>query len=156
MVLSLNEDSFQLQKYKSTKGKPMKTKFKSTIRAACQPFGAPVCAGALLLMAASAPAQNLFVANLGAHQSGTTITEITPGGAQSTFASGLSSPEKLAFDSAGDLFEADTGSGNIYKFTSGGVQSTFATGLSIPVGLAFDGAGNLFVTDWGRSSISSK
>jgi hypothetical protein len=59
VVPSLNEDSFQLQKYKSTKGKPMKTKFKSTIRAACQPFGAPVCAGALLLMAASAPVGNI-------------------------------------------------------------------------------------------------
>ena len=93
-------------------------------------------------------AGNLFVANAGSGN----IYEFTPGGAQSTFASGLSSPAKLAFDSAGDLFEADEGSGNIYEFTPGGVQSTFASGLSKPQGLAFNSAGNLFVTDLGSSS----
>ena len=44
---------------------------------------------------------------------------------------------RLAFNSAGDLFEADNGSGNIYEFTPGGAQSTFASGLSNPFGLAF-------------------
>ena len=57
------------------------------------------------------------------------ITEITPDGAQSTFASGLHVPYGLAFDSAGNLFVADVGSGNIYEFTPGGVRSTFASGL---------------------------
>ena len=58
---------------------------------------------------------------------------------QSTFASGLIWPAELAFDSAGDLFEADGGSGNIYEFTPDGAQSTFASGLDNPVGLAFQG-----------------
>jgi hypothetical protein len=45
----------------------------------------------------------------------------------------------MAFNSAGDLFVADYGSGNIYKFTTGGVRSTFASwlGLNGPTQLAF-------------------
>jgi hypothetical protein len=43
----------------------------------------------------------------------------------------------LAFNSGGDLFEADSGSGNIYEFTTNGTQSTFATGLGAPHSLAF-------------------
>jgi hypothetical protein len=49
----------------------------------------------------------------------------------------LNNPLGLAFDSAGDLFEADYGSGNIYEYTPGGAQTTFASGLSNPAGLAF-------------------
>jgi hypothetical protein len=54
----------------------------------------------------------------------------------------------LAFNSAGDLFEADGGSGNIYEFTPGGVQSTFAL-LYGPNNLAFNSEGDLFVTAGG-------
>ena len=81
------------------------------------------------------------------------IYEFTPGGAQSTFASGLYHPFGLAFDSAGDLFESDGGSGNIYEFTPGGVRSTCASGLSQPDGLAFNSAGDLFVSDYGSGNI---
>jgi hypothetical protein len=49
----------------------------------------------------------------------------------------LNEPVGLAFDSAGNLFEAEANSGNIYEFTPGGAQSTFASGLNRPVGLAF-------------------
>src|SRR5208282_3755799 len=86
---------------------------------------------AFLLIASSAPAQNLFVSDF---YSGN-IYEFTPGGVKSTFASGLDGPSGLAFNSAGDLFEADRSSGNIYEFTPGGVQSTFASGLDGPSGL---------------------
>ena len=65
------------------------------------------------------------------------IFEFTPGGVRSTFATGLFQPIGLAFNSAGDLFEADVGSGNIFEFTPGGVRSTFATGLNGPAWLAF-------------------
>jgi hypothetical protein len=41
----------------------MKTKFKSTIRAACHSSGVVICAGAVMLFASSAQAQNLFVAD---------------------------------------------------------------------------------------------
>ena len=81
------------------------------------------------------------------------IYEFTPGGVQSTFASGLNYPAGLAFNSAGNLFVADIGSGNIYEFTPGGVQSTFASGLNTPEGLAFNSAGNLFVADHGTGNI---
>ena len=50
---------------------------------------------------------------------------------RSTFASGLYGPYGLAFNSAGNLFVADYGSGNIYEFTPGGVRSTFASGLNV-------------------------
>src|SRR5580765_429564 len=124
------------------------TKFKSFNRAARSPFGAVVCAGAVMLIAASAPAQNLFVA--GGYDG--TIYEYTPGGVQSTFASGLTGGG-LAFNSAGNLFETDTGSGNIYEFTPGGMRSTFATGYNNPGSLAFDSAGNLFAADSGNGNI---
>jgi hypothetical protein len=48
---------------------------------------------------------------------------------------------------AGDLFEADGGSGTIFKFTPGGTKTVFASGINFPGGLAFDGSGNLFATE---------
>jgi hypothetical protein len=125
----------------------MKTKFKSSIRATCHLFGGAVCAGAVMLISTSAQAQNLFVSDYANDTVGSgNIYEYMPSGVQSTFASGLSGPAGLAFNSAGDLFEADELSGNIYEFTPGGVQSAFASGLPNPNGLAFDSAGNLFVS----------
>ena len=118
----------------------MKTICKSTIRAARHSFVGVVCAGAVLLIASSTQAQNLFVSDMASGN----IYEFTPSGVQTTFATGLGYPAGLAFNSAGDLFEADMHSGNIYEFTPGGVQSTFASGLQGPTGLAFDSAGNLY------------
>lgn len=71
----------------------MKTKLTSNIRAVYHSFGGVVCAGAVLLIASGAPAQNLFEADW----SSGNIYEFTPGGAQSTFASGLNGPIGLAF-----------------------------------------------------------
>jgi hypothetical protein len=86
-------------------------------------------------------AGDLFVAdNYGTPNS--TIVEITPYGTQSTFAfgskfaSGLT-PVGLAFNNVGDLFEADSGSGDIYKFAPDGTRTTFASGPNDPVALAF-------------------
>lgn len=66
------------------------------------------------------------------------------GGTGSTFASGLSRPVGLAFDSTANAYVGDVGNGNIYKFTPGGVQSTFVSG-SAPASLAVDGADNVYV-----------
>src|SRR5262245_1750373 len=93
--------------------------------------------GAIVLMCASASAQNLFVSG------GNSVNEFTPNGAETTFASGLTGGP-LVFDEAGNLFVADRG--RIVRFTPYGVRSTFASGLDGPYALAFDSAGNLFVT----------
>ena len=89
-------------------------------------------------------AGTLFIANSDNNNGENgSITEITRGGTQSTFYSGID-PIALAFY-GGNLFEADYRSGNIYEYTPGGVQSTYATGLFIPISMAFDSAGDLFV-----------
>src|SRR5208282_3959225 len=80
----------------------MKTKFKSTIHAACHSFSGVVCAGAVTLIATGTQAQNLFEAD-----SSGNIYEFTTNGVKSTFASGLDYPHGLAFDGAGDLFVSD-------------------------------------------------
>jgi sugar lactone lactonase YvrE len=98
---------------------------------------------AVLLLAATTQAQNLFVAGY----SSDNIYEFTPSGAKSTYASGLGDPVGLAFNSTGNLFEADSYSGNIYEFAPNGGSTTFASGLNYPYGLAFDSAGNLFEAD---------
>ena len=54
------------------------------------------------------------------------------------FAGGLNDPFGLAFDNAGNLFEADGGSGSILKFAPDGSRSTFASGLTQPTYLAFE------------------
>src|SRR5438270_40847 len=53
----------------------------------------------------------------------------------------------------GDLYEADFGSGTIFKFTPAGTQSPFASGLNRPTWLAFDAQGNLFVSDFNSGTI---
>lgn len=63
-------------------------------------------------------------------------------------------PEGLAFDTAGNLYEADLNSGSIFRFTPSGVKSTFASGLNSPTGLAFDNLGNLFVASLNDAIIS--
>jgi sugar lactone lactonase YvrE len=80
------------------------------------------------------------------------IYKYTSNGVQSTFASGLSRPRGLAFDSVGNLFVATTFCGatcnsTILKITPGGTQNVFA---SIPSsffgeGVAIDGSDNVFV-----------
>jgi hypothetical protein len=91
--------------------------------------------------------QNLFVSTY----SPDTIYKYTPSGVQSTFATGLSYPFLMAFDSSGNLFVAnsdnDGGGGYIGKITPAGVKSTFYSGLD-PKGLIFTSTGNLLETDY--------
>ena len=106
---------------------------------------------------------NLFVATNTCDISGNcqgSIVKITPGGAQSTFAT-LSDqnfqPEGLTFDHTGNLFVMaihltdPSLASTIYKFTPDGVQSTFGSIEGQSFGLAFDVAGNLFAA--GNSNI---
>ena len=77
------------------------------------------------LRATPAQADTLFVSE---EDSGE-IDKITPG-VFTPFVTTLNRPLGLAFDASGNLFEADAGSGRIYKITPGGVVTPFATGLN--------------------------
>src|SRR5437773_1465996 len=139
------------------KNKQTETQFKSALRDAHHLFGWVVCLGAVILICSSASAQNLFMSDgySGLSHNLGHIYKFTPGGARSTFASGLSDPRGLASDIAGNLYVADFGDGNIYKFTPKGLRSTFASGLNGPSDLAFDKSGNLFVADLSVNSNNS-
>jgi sugar lactone lactonase YvrE len=108
-------------------------------------FAGVVCAGTVLLMAFSAPAQNLFVAD----EYNNTIIEIAPSGLESTFASGIWQAGYLTFNKTGDLFAGVVG--GIIKITPGGVQSYFS--FDAPYGLAFNSAGILFGADYNGGNI---
>ncbi len=87
----------------------------------------------------------LFVSVPGPYS--TSIIEITPGGAESTFVTiNNYDVDGLAFDSAGNLFASIAPApvnygynGSIIEITPGGVVSTFASGLDSPEGIAFQG-----------------
>ncbi len=110
--------------------------------------------GAIFGFAITAHAQNLYVTVLRPFE----ILEYTPSGVQSTFATGLSAPRGLAFDSIGNLFAAETvnfehtgnGIGKVLKYNLRNHVSTFGTvsigGEDIFLeGLATDIAGNAYV-----------
>ena len=115
------------------------TKLKSVLGRACHFMSSVLCLGAVVLICANAPAQNLFVSVDGPDAN---IYELTPEGVRTIFASEIGIAGALAFDNAGNLFVA---SDNIYEFSPDGMRSTFATGIF--EALAFDKAGNLFVAD---------
>ena len=67
---------------------------------------------------------------------------------------GLSNPDGLAMDGAGDVFIADYGNSRVVEVTPGGVQTTVpTTGLSTPGGVAVDGAGDVFIADSGNRQV---
>jgi DNA-binding beta-propeller fold protein YncE len=107
----------------------------------------------------STHAQNLYVSVNGAicgfqcSDFSGSISEYTPDGMQSTFASGLARPRGLAFDSSGNLFATvdyfgppSQRHGRILKFPPLGHQSVLGNvALSIMEGLVTDSGGNVFV-----------
>jgi hypothetical protein len=97
-----------------------------------------------------ASADYVYVSNTGAG----IITRIDPSGSASIFASGLNSPEGLAFDSIGNLYVANSGDGTISKINSAGNVSIFASGLNSPAALTFDPSGNMYVANPGNQTIS--
>jgi hypothetical protein len=84
-----------------------------------------------------------------------TIYKFTPNGTRTVFGNTPGQSFGLAFDSAGNLYAADSNDAIIYKFAPDGTRTIFAgpsafTSTQGPTGLAFDSAGNLFVTTEGN------
>ena len=114
-----------------------------------------ITAGAALLLCFFATTVRADVLYVSASFTQDLIERFTSSGVRSNFAtssSGLNVPERLAFDSADNLYminatdNADTAT--IKKFTPDGVGSIFISiGLLSPNDLAFDGAGNLYVSN---------
>jgi hypothetical protein len=128
---------------------------KFSFRSECYSIIGTLYAGAAFFIAFGAQSQNLFVSELGKGYNN--ITEITPSGERSTFAS-LPGAWGLAFDARGDLFVANDASGEIDEFISnnGALSSTptlFASGLNGPEQLAIDSAGDVFVSSFNFGTI---
>jgi hypothetical protein len=87
---------------------------------------------------------DLFVASIGGPGR---VFRVTPGGATTTFASGLTVPVGLAFDANGTLFVADNGANAIHKVAPDGTVSPFASNVIAAFGLTFDPSGELFVAN---------
>jgi len=90
------------------------------------------------------------------------VYEYPHSGVQNLFASGLSWPRGMAFDSAGNLFvgvssvNGSASQGSVVKITPDGAQSTLATMDccdTFPEGLAIDREGNIFVNVLHTSSF---
>lgn len=90
----------------------------------------------------------LYLANAGS------VIKVNALGNATTFASGFSNSYGLAFDSSGNLYVANQGSGtnSIKKVTPGGVVTTFANVPSAQ-GLAFDSSGNLYATSSANTKV---
>jgi hypothetical protein len=62
----------------------------------------------------------------------------------------------LAEDTEGNLYVADTGSGQVIQMTPFGQSNVIATGLSSPIGLAYDSTTNqLFVSETTANRVSA-
>src|SRR5438552_820898 len=129
-------------------------------------------AAVLIPVSARAAAGQLYASDNGRNL----ILEFTFDGTRTTFAT-ANDPRGLAFDSSGNLFEADAGTGTIFKIAAGlafyasgnlfaadmngnaivkiapdGTKTPFAA-LGKPVSLAFDSSGNLFVGNLDTGTI---
>ncbi len=109
-------------------------------------------------------AGSFYVPNFGVPSGGgTTLSKVAPNGGggytTTTLASGLSTPDGVAFDSHGILYEADFGSNAINKIdTSSGTVTPFVSGalsgLNHPSALVFDSQDNLYVANYQNGTVS--
>jgi sugar lactone lactonase YvrE len=68
-------------------------------------------------------------------------------------AAGFGRPEGMAFDSAGNLFVADSGSGRVRRIDPSGTITTVATNLNQPMDVAIDSAGALWIADTANNRL---
>ena len=160
------------------KTKVTETKFRLVHALTARLISTAACLGAILLMCCSASAENLFVtayintpnnavADPGSAEilddaSFGAVAKFTWDGKQSIFGSGLTAPEDLAFDNAGNLFLTDCSdcltphtSLIIYKVTPNGAWTRFAVETPYHTAyLATDNTGNLFVADYDHGVIN--
>ena len=97
----------------------------------------------------TADAQNIFVANWNhGNVGGGTISVFDSSGdlLNGAFASGLSQPWGMAFDSTGNLYVANPAAGTVSKFdANGSLVNMISVPLFYPLGLAVDRNDNLYV-----------
>ncbi len=101
----------------------------------------------------------LYVADFGDqinNANGIQVTKVDPtDGALSIFATGLRGPSGNAFDSQGNLFQANIAGNSLSKITpEGGVSTFLGTGFRSPVGVVLDDSDNVYVCNCGGNSIS--
>jgi streptogramin lyase len=108
-----------------------------------------------------------FDANPGATRSGTltiagqtlTVTQAgssyVPANSFTTLVSGLSLPNGVAVDAAGDVFIADTDNNAVKEWhaATGTVSTLVSSGLNHPQGVAVDGAGDVFIADTNNGAV---
>jgi sugar lactone lactonase YvrE len=110
------------------------------------------------------PAGDVYIADSADNE----VFKVTPAGASTVVASGLSAPSGVTVDpSTGDVYIADTGHYEVKQLTPGGAVSVVAgtgtagaptpgrataSALGGPSGLAVDGAGNLYIADGAGTS----
>jgi len=83
---------------------------------------------------------NLYLA----YYSDGTIIRITPGGEQTTYATGIDRPRFPVFDSAGNLYVGSY-DGTIQKISPDGTKTVIASGIWSPQGMGTDSNDNLYV-----------
>ncbi|MEO0339941.1 MAG: hypothetical protein AAF242_12085 [Bacteroidota bacterium] len=101
----------------------------------------------------------IYVADFGDqinNANGIQVTRVDPSdGSLSIFATGLRGPSGNAFDSQGNLFQANIAGNSLSKITPDGTVSTFlGTGFRSPVGVVLDENDNIYVCNCGGNSIS--
>lgn len=82
---------------------------------------------------------------------GTSASVNVDPGTNDTDGTGYTAPAAVAVDGSGNIFVADSSTGNIYKTAtkSAAAATVVASGFTSPSAIAVDGAGNLYVADGG-------